>query len=93
MSFYGVLTPVGILLGIAADAYASSGSDSQTGVSYSKFVAVIFNGLASGSFLFVSCIEMIPPEFHTRTESTPLKFLAICLGFSIMAFVGSFHSH
>ncbi len=89
MTFYGILTPVGILLGIAADALTSSTSSAD---SYSLFVSVICNGLASGSFLFVSCIEMIPPEFHTRTESTPLKFLAICLGFLIMAVVATFHS-
>lgn len=90
MAFYTVLTPVGILLGMAADLIVLS---STTSDDVSIFVSVMFNGLASGSFLFVSCIEMLPPEFHTRNSSTPIKFAAVCLGFLIMAYVSTLHAH
>ena len=53
----------------------------------------VMNGAAAGSFLFVSCIEMIPPEFHTKNQSTPAKFMAVTLGFIVMAVVATFHSH
>lgn len=92
MAFYTVLTPVGILIGMAGDMIASS-STVVGSFDYSLFVSVIFNGLASGSFLFVSCIEMLPPEFHTRNSSTPIKFSAVCLGFLIMAYVSTLHFH
>lgn len=87
MAFYTVLTPVGILGGIAADYFTMSTQNAN-----SKLVELVFNGLAAGSFMFVACIEMIPPEFHKREQSTFVKFLAICLGFILMAGAASFHA-
>jgi len=57
------------------------------------FVASLLNGMAVGSFLFVSCIEMIPPEFHKRTPHTPLKFAALCVSFLIMAVLAKVAAH
>jgi len=79
--FYSVLTPVGILGGIA---WNNRNTSSQS-------TSIILNGLAAGSFLFVSCIEMIPPEFHRKEKTTFIKFLALCLGFVIMALVALTH--
>lgn len=85
MTFYALLTPIGIALGMAADHLVVK-------TDASNLVPLIMNGAAAGSFLFVACIEMIPPEFHTKTQSTPIKFVAICLGFFIMALAASFHT-
>lgn len=88
MGFYAILTPLGIALGMLADLFFSDATGSGKSVS-----ELVMNGAAAGSFLFVSCIEMIPPEFHTKTQSTPAKFMAVSLGFMIMAVVATFHSH
>lgn len=88
MGFYAILTPLGIAIGMLVDLYSGSASDGEKAVS-----ELVMNGAAAGSFLFVSCIEMIPPEFHTKNQSTPVKFMAVSLGFVIMAAVATFHSH
>lgn len=88
MGFYAVLTPLGIVVGMVAD-YLSA----ETVGGKKSIISLIMNGAAAGSFLFVSCIEMIPPEFHTKTQSTPIKFMAVTLGFLIMAYVSTLHSH
>lgn len=80
--FYTILTPLGILAGI----YLESLHDTSDTVSF------ILNGLAAGSFLFVSCIEMIPPEFHTKESSSLVKFVALCSGFGAMALIANFHA-
>ena len=80
------MTPLGICLGMLAD-YLSTSTDSNDTLNR------VMNGLSAGSFLFVSCIEMIPPEFHTKNQSTPLKFMAVVLGAMIMTVASTFHSH
>ncbi len=86
MGFYAILTPLGIIGGMLADYLSADGKNS--------IISLIMNGAAAGSFLFVSCIEMIPPEFHTKNQSTPIKFLAVTLGFLIMAAVATIeHTH
>ena len=84
MGFYAILTPLGISLGMLAD-YLSTSADTNDTLNR------VMNGLSAGSFLFVSCIEMIPPEFHTKNQSTPVKFMAVVIGFMFMA--STFHSH
>jgi zinc transporter 1/2/3 len=87
MTFYAVLTPIGIALGMLADLHTEKIKNEKS------VLEVIMNGASAGSFLFVSCIEMIPPEFHTKTQSTPAKFMAVIVGFIIMAGVATYHSH
>ena len=85
MSFYAILTPIGIVLGMLADLYSTpNGKDKNIS-------ELVMNGAAAGSFLFVSCIEMIPPEFHTKNQSTPAKFMAVVIGFLFMAAAAAFH--
>ena len=89
MTFYALLTPIGIGAGMLADFYTASPQKKGE----KALTELVLNGAAAGSFLFVSCIEMIPPEFHTKNQSTPAKFMAIVIGFMIMAAVATFHSH
>lgn len=88
MGFYAILTPLGIAIGMLSDYFFERAIDG-----HKTTMEIVMNGAAAGSFLFVSSIEMIPPEFHTKTQSTPIKFLAIVLGFMIMALASSYHSH
>ena len=80
---YSLLTPVGIGLGVLISYFSEHGMSAN--------LSKVLNGFAGGSFLFVSCIEMIPPEFHTRDRHTPFKILALCVGFAAMAGFAVFH--
>lgn len=95
ITFYTILTPVGIVGGMLADFWSlsSTASSVKSASAGNALLPYIFNGLAAGSFMFVSCIEMIPPEFHKREDTALVKFLAVCLGFMIMAVAATYHSH
>lgn len=81
---YSCLTPLGILISIGLQETSISG----------PVLAAVVNGLAAGSFLFVAVIEMIIPELHTYSSSTPAKFLVLICGFLGMAAVSLFpHAH
>lgn len=90
--FYAALTPAGILLGLGLDVWVSGGSgDGKFSWLTRETTSLVLNGLAVGSFLFVSCIEMIPPEFHKKTKHTPFKYLALVAGFGSMAAISALH--
>lgn len=90
ISIYAVLTPAGILLGMWMD----SASHGATSALFShELIHQMLDGLALGSFLFVSCIEMIPSEFHKQTRHSPYKFALLCLGFIAMAGISTLHFH
>ena len=78
--FYSVLTPIGIVVGIAL-------SFSMVVKLNRDITIVILTGLALGSFLFVACIEMITPEFTVIDRTSIRKFACVCLGFISMAIV------
>lgn len=84
--FYSLLTPLGIILGMLFERATLAGP-------YAQLTSDSLNGVAVGSFIFVSCIEMIPPEFHKRTSHTPWKFTILCLGFGLMAALSLLHFH
>lgn len=86
---YALLTPLGIFLGIFLESLASS----KLSVFDQFIVRQALDGMAIGSFLFVSCIEMIPSEFHKYNKHTPYKFVLLSLGFISMAIIARFHSH
>lgn len=85
--FYAFLTPFGMILGMVILKLVSSEA------TWAAWTVKCLNGLAVGSFLFVSCIEMIPPEFHKRTRHTIFKFMALCLGFIFMAGMSMLSDH
>jgi zinc transporter 1/2/3 len=83
ITFYSILTPLGCALGILLKHL-----EDKPGPTIQ-----ILNGLAAGSFLFVSCIEMIPPEFHKKNCHSKYKFLALCLGFALIALINGLVPH
>lgn len=85
---YAALTPAGIILGMWMDAASKS-----TSAFSHQLTRQVLDGLALGSFLFVSCIEMIPSEFHKKNKHAPFKFFVLCLGFVAMAVISIFHFH
>ena len=83
---YSFLTPLGIIISIGLKETAASG----------PILSAVINGLAAGSFLFVAVVEMIIPELHTYSSSTPAKFIVLHCGFFGMAAVSLFsppHTH
>ncbi len=85
---YAILTPAGIFVGMWMNA-ASNTSSLLSG----KLTQKMLDGLALGSFLFVSCIEMIPSEFHKQNKHSPFKFAVLCIGFAAMAAISLLHFH
>jgi zinc transporter 1/2/3 len=77
--FYAALTPLGMAVGMALVAFVGPDSPSAS------TLELVLNGLATGSFLFVSCVEMIPPEFAEIGPASKYKFATVILGFSMMA--------
>jgi len=88
IAVYALLTPAGILLGMAMDTWSQSTSALAV-----QITRQVLDGLALGSFLFVSCIEMIPSEFHKQNKHSPFKFSILCLGFLAMAAISTLHFH
>jgi solute carrier family 39 (zinc transporter), member 1/2/3 len=81
VTFYSALTPLGMLLSILVS-------------TKNTVLSEIFNGVAAGSFLYVSCIEMIVPEFHKADKMMVCKYLFLLFGFLLMAGVSLIpHSH
>lgn len=72
--FYSSLTPLGILLGMLIMKETTN-----------NLAEVILTGLSAGSFLFVCCVEMIPPEFATVNQYSIYKFICVAVGFIAMA--------
>lgn len=73
--FYSSLTPLGILIGMLIMSETTN-----------NLAEVILTGLSAGSFLFVCCVEMIPPEFAIVNRYSIYKFICIATGFTVMAF-------
>lgn len=69
---FAIFTPIGVILGWAAN-------------SSSPMTEIVFNCLAAGTFLFISCSEVIIEEFG-KPEHRKVKFLFYLIG---IAFIGS----
>lgn len=80
LSIYSVLTPLGMILG------------KQFGGSNSLF-QVVSNGLALGSILFIVCVEMIPPNFHSGSKNNLSKILTLGAGYFISSVILLNHEH
>lgn len=92
---YSAFTPLGCLLGILGEHLLLQAS-SHTPPKSLEFLRAFCNGSAMGSFLFVACLEMIPPQFpHASpiTSHTYARFGMLAAGFGVMALVASYHSH
>ncbi|RKP21431.1 Zip-domain-containing protein [Rozella allomycis CSF55] len=81
IALIALLTPLGCGLGIGLDHLISS-------LHRETFDSII-NGLASGSFLYISCIEMIPSVLGGHYQLP--KYIIMLVGFSAMAIIQIFH--
>lgn len=75
--FYSALTPVGILVGLAA-----------TNVDI-PFIESVLNGLSCGSFFYIGFLEMLVGEFREKEKDDKKKMVAVMVGFLIMCGVST----
>ncbi|EPR78576.1 ZIP Zinc transporter [Spraguea lophii 42_110] len=77
---YSLLTPLGISI--------------SSFVTISTIIRSIFDGMAFGSIMFIVCVEMLPPSFHSQDKRSMAKVITLFLGYTTTALVLVFtHKH
>ncbi len=76
LTFFSVMTPLGIVLGTVVGA-------SLSGQSAQVFEG-IFDSLGAGTFLYIAALDIIKTEFDTPRDAA-LKWWATAAGFTLMA--------
>uniref|UniRef100_A0A8D0BIM3 Solute carrier family 39 member 2 n=1 Tax=Salvator merianae TaxID=96440 RepID=A0A8D0BIM3_SALMN len=74
---FALMSPAGIGVGIGVSLSNSDGSG---------LAQAVLEGVAAGTFLYVTFLEILPYELRSH-ESTLAKFCFIALGFSVMAVI------
>ena len=83
---FAFMSPVGIAIGIPI---ALSSEDESGGASANgTLVNGILQGLATGTFMFVTFIEILPNELGTRKDAL-IKFFFIILGFTAITLLNA----
>lgn len=72
ITVYSMLTPLGMAI-----AYF---------LPYNKLLSTACNGLALGSILFIVCVEMIPPNFHSKSSDLT-KIASLATGYVLTAVI------
>ncbi|ELQ75037.1 Zinc (Zn2+)-Iron (Fe2+) Permease (ZIP) Family [Trachipleistophora hominis] len=72
ITVYSMLTPLGMAI-----AYF---------LPFNKMLNTACNGLALGSILFIVCVEMIPPNFHSKSSDF-IKIASLASGYVITAII------
>ena len=76
MIIFSLMTPLGIVLGTVFTAFLSGNAE--------EGAEAVFDGLAAGTFLYVSVLDVIDEEFTAGTLKAP-KFLLFLGGVGLMA--------
>ncbi|EGG22379.1 zinc/iron permease [Cavenderia fasciculata] len=74
---FSISSPIGASIGIVLVDYSQIGN----------VVPPILQGLASGTFLYISLVEIIPKEIKSDSENVFIKCLLLLLGWSLMAVI------
>ena len=78
ISFFGFITPLGIILGLAL----TMALNARTG----QLVTVAFDSLTAGSFLYIALSDILEEEFMSRKDRL-FKFAMVTFGFAAMAII------
>ncbi|XP_048829375.1 zinc transporter ZIP1-like [Brienomyrus brachyistius] len=74
VGMFALMSPLGIVVGIAVmESHLSSGA----------LIQAVLEGLAAGSFIYITFLEILPHELNSPERQLP-KVIFILLGFSIM---------
>ncbi|XP_072040684.1 zinc transporter ZIP1-like [Amphiura filiformis] len=85
--FFAFMSPIGIAIGIPIA--LSSENDTGDGSSATgTLVNGVLQGLATGTFMFVTFIEILPHELNSRKDPL-IKFFFIILGFSAITLLNA----
>lgn len=74
---FSVMSPMGIAIGIGV---------SEAQLQMGALVQAVLEGLAAGTFVYITFLEILPHELNSPDRQLP-KVLFILLGFSLMAFL------
>jgi len=77
-SFFGFVTPVGILIGLALTAVLAARTE--------RIVTIAFDALTAGSFLYIAFADILEEEFMNPKDRL-LKFGLVTFGFLAMAII------
>jgi len=78
ISFFGFITPLGIIIGLALTAMLN--------VREEQLVAIAFDSLTAGSFLYIALSDILEEEFMSPKDRL-FKFALVTFGFAIMAII------
>lgn len=71
---FALMSPLGILVGIAV---------MESDLSSGALIQAVLEGLAAGSFIYITFLEILPHELNSPERQLP-KVIFILLGFSTM---------
>lgn len=72
---FASMAPIGIGLGVIVLDYSND--------VVKKFSSGVLQGIATGSFLYVTFFEVLPHELNIQDEKKPLKILFVLIGYSL----------
>nr|XP_002734196.1 PREDICTED: zinc transporter ZIP1-like [Saccoglossus kowalevskii] len=76
---FAVMSPIGVAIGMAASAAATTGPEAL-------FANGFLQGLATGTFLYITFFEILPHELNERRDGM-IKVLWILLGYAVMTII------
>lgn len=82
MSIYSLLTPLGMFISY----FIQTLKVTQRSEKIQFLLKSICNGLALGSILFIVCVEMIPPNFHSKGANLG-KIITLTVGYLLTSLI------
>jgi zinc transporter 1/2/3 len=80
ISLFSLMTPFGILLGLAFETYLTGSGE--------RLFEGVFDGLAAGTFVYIASIDIIVEEFASPKNRWP-KFWLLASGLGLMAAIAA----
>ena len=74
---FSIMAPIGLIIGIIISAVGANGNLDGP--------MTVIEAVATGTFIYVTFLELVPHEFMGDIEKGPLKVLIMALGFATMA--------
>lgn len=82
MTIYSLLTPLGMFISYLLQKLPINKNSQK----FQYLLKATCNGLALGSILFIVCVEMIPPNFHSKGANFS-KVFTLCAGYLLTCIV------
>lgn len=79
VSFFALMTPLGIMLGAAINQVAIAGTGA--------LIAILFNAFAAGTFLYISTLHHVHFHSHSHEKQGLLEFACLVAGVATMGII------